>query len=112
MTTLKLLLAVALLCGAQAAAADDSFQGALQRGAAAHPSQYSFADVYRVTVAGPAAALFPAAPAADQPVRVATVQATTQFFVAEAREPQLGALLLAGIALAFWVARRRLGYGL
>jgi hypothetical protein len=102
---------VILLCGAQPAAGDDSFEGALQRGAAAHPSQYSFADLYRLSVAGPAATLF-ALPQTDTPVRVATALPAAQFSVAEVREPHLGVLLLSGIALAAWVARRRLGYGM
>jgi hypothetical protein len=48
--------------------------------------------------------------AADAPMRVATAPASAQFSVAEAREPQLGLLLLSGFAAAVWVARRRLGY--
>jgi hypothetical protein len=106
----KILLAVLFVFATAAAASEESFQGALQRGAAVHPSQYSFVDVYRVTVSGPGAAAFPVT-AQDNPVRVATAQAPAQFAVAEAREPQLGLLLLSGIALAVWVARRRLGYG-
>jgi hypothetical protein len=46
------------------------------------------------------------------PMRVATAQAPAEFSFAERREPQLGLLLLSGIAAAIWVARRRLGYGL
>jgi hypothetical protein len=107
----KLLFAAVFLCGAQAAANEESFQGALQRGAAAHPSQYSFADVYRFTVSGPAAAGFSMLPANDTPIRVAATQAPAQFSIADAQEPGLGLLLLSGVALALWVARRRLGYG-
>jgi hypothetical protein len=107
----SILFGVVFLFCAQAAAGDDSFQGALQRGPAAHPSQYSFVDLYRLTVAGPAGTLFPV-PATDTPVRVATALPAAQFSVAEVREPHLGMLLLSGIALAAWVARRRLGYGM
>jgi hypothetical protein len=111
----KLLFVAVFLCGAQAAATEESFQGTVQRGAAAQPSQYSFADLYRLTVPGPAAAAFPAGfsmvPAADAPIRVATAPAHAQFSIAEVKEPELWLLLLAGIALAAWVARRRLGYG-
>jgi hypothetical protein len=104
------LLIAVLFCGAQAAAGEESFQGALQRGAAAHPSQYSFADLYRVTVQAPAAAALAAAPAAEIPVRVAAGQAPAQYSVAEAPKPRLWLLLLSGLAAAVWVARRRLGY--
>jgi hypothetical protein len=108
----KTVLGIVFVCAAQAAAAEDSFQGALQRGQAVHPSQYSFADLYRATVAGPGASLFPAGPGEDAPLRVATALAPAQLSVGDAREPQLGLLLLSGIAAALWVARRRLGYGL
>jgi hypothetical protein len=107
----KTVIGALFLCASLAGAADDSFQGSLQRSAAVHPSQYSFADLYRATLAGPAASLFPLASAQDGPVRVATGQAQVQFSVSEPREPQLGLLLLSGIAAAMWVARRRLGYG-
>jgi hypothetical protein len=112
MTLAKTVLGILLVCAAQAPRADDSFQGALQRGASVHPSQYSFVDLYRATVAGPAASLFPAAPAHEAPVRIATAQPLAQFSVSEPREPRLGLLLLSGMAAAIWVARRRLGYGL
>ena len=108
-TVVCLLFALAAPLLPCAAGADDSFQGALQRGPAMHPSQYSFVDLYRATVAGPAANVFPVT-AADAPMRVATAPASAQFSVAEAREPQLGLLLLSGFAAAVWVARRRLGY--
>lgn len=104
--------AVIFLSGAQAATTEESFQGALHRGAAAHPSQYSFADVYRLTVSGPALAGFPLVPANDTPIRVAVTQAPApaQFSIATVPEPELWLLLLSGLALAAWVARRRLGY--
>lgn len=110
----KTLLGFAFLCAAQAAAAEQSFQGALERGAAAHPSphpsQYSFADIYRAAVSAPLPALFAAAPPADAPIRVAAAQPAAQFSIGDAPEPRLGLLLLSGLALAVWVARRRLGY--
>jgi hypothetical protein len=106
-----------LAFGAQPAAAatvEDSFQGALQRGAAPHPSQYSFADVYRLAVSEPALAGFPFATAHDSPIRVAVTQgpAPVQFSIGPMPKPQLWLLLLSGVAAAGWVARRRLGYSL
>jgi hypothetical protein len=111
MRLLAPLFVVVLSCGPQAAAGEESFQSALQRRGAAQPSQYSFAELYRVTVSAPAAAALLVAPAADTPVRVAAAQEPAQFSVAEAPKPQLWLLLLSGLAAAVWVARRRLGYG-
>jgi len=107
----KLLLALCLLFSALAAEAQETFQGPLGRALAANPSQYSFVDVYRLAVAGPAAAGFGVVPPAETTVRVAaSAQPPVQFAVAEVREPRLWMLLLAGVAAAVWVARRRLGY--
>jgi len=118
MKILKPLLVVWVLAfafGAQpaaAATADESFQGALQRNASADPSQYSFADVYRLMVSGAALAGFALVPANDTPIRVAAAQtpARAQFSIGPVPEPQLWLLLLSGFAAAAWVARRRLGY--
>jgi hypothetical protein len=118
MKILKPLLVVWFLaCAAQPAAAagtEESFQGALHRGAAPHPSQYSFADIYRLTVSGPALAGFALVPANDSPMRVAVTQTAPapQFSIGAVPEPQLWLLLLSGVAAAAWVARRRLGYAL
>ena len=103
------LLAVLLLCAAQALAADESFHGALRRASDTHhPSQYSFTDLYRLAVSGPSAS-FELAPAGEAPMRTAATQPAAQFSVSE--EPQPLLLLLSGLALAIWVARRRLlGY--
>ena len=109
MRTTAFLLLLAIGCAAQAAAGAESFQGALQRAGEVHPSQYSFSDLYRLAVAGPSNALMLAA-ANESTVRIATAQPAAQFSISEAPEPQLGALLLSGVALALWVARRRLGY--
>jgi MYXO-CTERM domain-containing protein len=111
-----LLIAFALAFAAQAAGIDESFQGAPQRGAAPQPSQYSFADLYRLALAGPASVASAAAPgffivsANDAPVRVAASAPPAQFSVADAPKPELWLLLLSGLAAAVWVARRRLGY--
>jgi hypothetical protein len=71
---------------------------------------YSFNDVYRLTVSGAAMADFPAAAG---PLRVAVTpqpQAATGFSIHEVPAPQLWLLIVAGLAAAFWVARRRMGY--
>lgn len=109
MKSTAFLLLLALTFALRPAAGEDSFQGALQRGTAAHPSLYSFSDLYRLALAGPTAG-FSIPPASDAPMRTATTVPAPQFSVSEAPEPQLGLLLLSGIALAIWVARRRLGY--
>jgi hypothetical protein len=106
------LVAVFVCCAAQAAPGEESFQGALARGAAPYASQLSFADLYRLTLAGPGAPGLPAAPALDAPVRVSAWQTPVQFSIADTPKPQLWLLLLSGLAAAVWVARRRLGYGL
>src|SRR5262245_49504625 len=110
MRSAKFLVALYLSVAAFAATAQETFQGTLGRAAAVNPSQYSFADVYRLALAGPAAAGLAFVPAAETAVRVASTQPPAQFAVAEAREPRLWMLLLAGVAAAVWVARRRLGY--
>jgi len=107
----KLLLALSLLLAAFAAEGQETFQGTLGRAVAANPSQYSFADIYRLALSGPGAASLAAVPPAETTVRVAaSTQAPAQFAVGEVREPRLWMLLLAGLSAAVWVARRRLGY--
>jgi hypothetical protein len=104
-----LLFVLTLACALQRAAADESFQGAVQRSAAVHPSLYSFSDLYRLAVAS-AVPGGPLLQPGDAPVRTAVAAPAAQFAISDVREPQLGALLLSGLALALWVARRRLGY--
>ena len=70
---------------------------------------YSFADIYRLTVAGTA----PQVNLSNEPqIRVATVQAAPapelRFSVKPAAGPERWWLLLAGLAAAAWVAHRRL----
>ena len=79
------------------------------------PALYSFNDLYRVTVspAPYAAAQLPAA--AEQPVRVAVVEAAPAeprfcFTVRQLPAPERWLLVIAGLALAGWVAHRRLSY--
>jgi hypothetical protein len=124
MKSLRNVFACLALCAAAGTAAGT---------AAAEPATLSFADVYRLTVAGPLAA--ESAPGAGSnpsealPPRVAegegyvftVVAARTgggrppaayQFSVGALPEPQHWLLLLSGLALAAWVARRRLFYSL
>lgn len=117
------LVVLTFLAAAPARSAEETSYGVPARLAgAAQPVQYSFSDLYRLAVAGQGAgmpavsgaatvALVPVT-AADAPARSAAALSPAQFTVSETPEPQLGALLLAGIAAAVWVARRRLGYAL
>jgi hypothetical protein len=104
----------ALMFAALAAHAADSFQDALRPAAPTHPALYSFADVYRLTVAGTPIAGPLMMSAADPAIRVAATQVAPapelQFSVVSLPAPQPWLLLLSGLALATWVARRRLGY--
>jgi hypothetical protein len=109
MKTLPLLFAVLLACSAAVA---QNFQSAAVASAPPHPELYSFADVVRLTIAGAAMGNYPAA---DGAIRVAATQAQpageVQFSVHTVRRPEGWMLLLAGLAAAAWVARRRLAYG-
>ena len=102
--------ALALAAGT-AAAESVPFQLATEARSPAHPALYSFADVYRLTVSGAALADFPLQ---DTLVRVAVSSQSAapdnQFSINSVPEPERWLLLLSGIALAAWVARRRLGY--
>ena len=106
----KLLVVLSLLLAAFAAEGQETFQAAPGRTASLNPAQYSFADVYRLALAGPAVPGLAAAPAPETVRVAASAQAPAQPAVAQAREPQPWLLLLAGAAAAVWVARRRLGY--
>jgi hypothetical protein len=71
---------------------------------------YSFNDVYRLTVNGAAMADFPAAAG---PLRVAVTPAprgAAGFSIHDVQEPGRWLLVFAGLAAAFWVARRRMDY--
>jgi len=75
-----------------------------------HPPQlYSFAEVYRLTVGGAAMADFPAA-AGPLRVTVAQPQPEAGFPVRAVPAPEGWLLVFSGLAAAFWVARRRLGF--
>jgi len=110
MKLLKLLLVGIALAAGNAAAADSGFR----ERAAPHPALYSFVDVFRLTVAGPIAGT-PAESAIEAPIRVAAPQAPAaepRFSIAGPRQPDKWLLLLAGLALAGWVAHRRLVHSL
>jgi hypothetical protein len=134
-------LAAIAFAGGAAVAADDRVAAANDRVAAANdrvaamvdaptqPSMYSFADVFRLTVAGAATpdnALPKSAALADYQLRVVSSEpqpAVRQVFPTAAAAPlhssmfAIGAmppperwlLILSGLAAAGWVARRRLG---
>jgi hypothetical protein len=116
MKSLKLLLCGVFLCGAAAAAEPSSFQAAAMNPPPPHPALYSFIDVYRLTVAG-AMAGFPLLDnTADAPIRVAVAQgaagAEPRFSIAAVPQRDTWLLVLAGLALAGWVAHRRLVHSL
>jgi hypothetical protein len=79
----------------------------------AHPALYSFADLYRLTVAGAGAdeIRFPEF-AAEPQVRVAAAQPAVEprFTISAPNGPRGWVLVLAGLAAAAWVAHRRLTY--
>jgi hypothetical protein len=81
----------------------------------AHPALYSFADVYRLTVAGPVGGVVPLETAPEAPIRVAGPQAQPsepRFSITAPTQPDKALLLFAGLALAGWVAHRRLTHAL
>ena len=112
MKPLTLFLFGIVLAAGHAVAADSSFE---QR-SAPHPALYSFVDVFRLTMIGPMAGPTIAEPAGEAPIRVAAPQAQPgvepRFSVSSARRPDKWLLLLAGLALAGWVAHRRLVHSL
>jgi hypothetical protein len=102
---------------ASAALATDpaSFHSGAHSAPPPHPSMYSFADVYRLTVAGPMAGLPALDTAPDAPIRVAVAQARElepRFTVKPLRQPDKWLLVIAGVALCGWVAHRRLVHSL
>lgn len=100
-------------CGAVAAEPVSFQAGAAQP--AVHPARYSFADVYRLTLAGPIADPALSEASLEAPVRVAATQAQAgepRFSVAPPRQPAKWLLILAGLSLAGWVAHRRLAHAL
>ena len=111
---MKALVSIAFTLAALNASANESFQAAVPATPPTHPGLYSFADVYRLTVSGGVAGTqVPLAPS-DSAVRVAAAGSAAapelQYTVVRMVEPGRWMLLLAGLAAALWVARRRLGY--
>ena len=111
MRTPKLLLAVLVAWFGGAAAAETDLQARTPQ----HPALYSFVDVFRLTVNGPMGlAAMDAAP--EAPIRVAAPQQPAvepSFAVRTSRpQPDKWLLLIAGLALAGWVAHRRLVHSL
>jgi hypothetical protein len=111
---MKIFFAIVFACAAFAAQGSDSFHGAVHAAPPTHSALYSFADVYRLAVSGSTPGGPPLLGGTDSPVRVALTQAAIapepQYSVIRIPEPGRWVLLLSGLALALWVARRRLGY--
>jgi hypothetical protein len=90
----------------------------------AHASLYSFSDVFRLTAGSMPLAEYPLAPAQgiavafpvstaaapSHPPAAAQVEAEYRFSIGAVPEPRRWLLILSGLALAGWVARRRLGH--
>ena len=106
MKSLGLFLTVVAFASAAAAPAP------AQAGAEPLPAQYSFNDLYQLTVGHPPSGLVQPA-ATEAALRVAVVEgavAEPRFTVRQLPAPERWLLVLAGLALAAWVAHRRLSY--
>jgi hypothetical protein len=112
MNPTKLLFVACLTVAAGAAAAADA---RFEERNAPHPALYSFVDVFRLTVSVPTLGI-PAESAPEAPIRVAAplapAAAEPRFSISSVRQPDKWLLLLAGLALAGWVAHRRLVHSL
>lgn len=116
---MKTLLIGLLLASTSALAATEpnSFESETVAMPPTHPAMYSFVDVYHLTLAGPMGGGLPALDSAlETPIRVAAgatqLAAEPRFSVSAGRQPDKWLLLLAGLALAGWVAHRRLAHTL
>jgi hypothetical protein len=103
--------------GALAGTEPSSFESETVAMPPTHPAMYSFVDVFRLTLAGPMVGGLPALDSAlEAPIRVAAgatqLAAEPRFSVSPGRQPDKWLLLLAGLALAGWVAHRRLAHTL
>lgn len=113
------ILCLAACCASGAAADTHSLARLPTQSSNAHPSLYSFSDLYRMTVNGAtldAIGVAPVAAAEPQQVRVATVQAAPatdlRFTITPVPGPGRWPLLFAGLVVAAWVAHRRLSRAL
>lgn len=120
------LFAAGAACAAQWSREPGAFELGVYAPPPAHASLYSFNDVFRLTVAGPAIAEYPlaalmggaalaplqaASGLAEFPMRVVAAEpqaAGYVFSIVAVREPEQWLVLFSGLALAGWVARRRL----
>ena len=96
----------------------------LQAPLPAHASLYSFSDVFRLTAGSMPLAEYPlapvqgipvafpvsATPAPSHPAPAAQGEPEYRFSIGTVPEPRRWLLILSGLALAGWVARRRLGH--
>lgn len=106
-------LALLLLAASFAAAAEPLPAPTIAAPAAVSPALYSFADVYRLTVGRAPVGLSQPQANVEAPIRVAVVEeaaAGPSFSVRQLPAPERWLLALAGLALAGWVAHRRLSY--
>ncbi len=107
MRSLASVLAGLTVCGAAAAQPAPVLQPPAQT------VPYSFADVYRLTVGGPIVGLPLAEGDNEATIRVAALEAPAlepRFTVRPVPQPGKWLMILAGLALAGWVAHRRLAY--
>jgi len=112
---MKPLLIGIAFAGAAAATDPVSFHSGTHSAPPPHPSMYSFADVYRLTVAAPMGGLPALDGAPDAAIRVAVAPARElepRFTVKQLREPDKWLLVVAAVAFAGWVAHRRLVHSL
>src|SRR5688572_24522895 len=116
MKPLKPLLLGLAFAIAPATASESTFKSLAASPAATHPALYSFADVYRLTVGGVSGGFPPLDGAADAPMRVAVAApsagAGLRFLRSAVAQAGQWLLILAGVALAGWVAHRRLVHSL
>jgi hypothetical protein len=110
---MKHLALVLLTAVAFAAAAEPLPVAVVAAPAAVAPALYSFSDLYRLTVGRAPVGLPPMQSGGEAPIRVAAVEtavAEPRFTVRQFPAPARWLLALAGLALAGWVAHRRLSY--
>jgi hypothetical protein len=108
-----LLLPVAVMASPLAAAEPALPTSLIAASAAVPPALYSFSDVYRLTVSGAPIGLPQPQAGGEASIRVAVLESASvepRFTVRQFPAPARWLLALAGLALAGWVAHRRLSY--